>query len=369
MKKLNYILIILLFVVFTSNIFAIRIKDISNVEGVSGVQVIGYGIVVGLNQTGDNQLTEYTNQSVINMLKRFGLTTTRKNNRMRNVAAVMVTATIPTFSKIGQKIDVTVSSMGDATSLQGGTLLLTPLATSTGEIIGNAQGPLTVGGYDYRTLGSQVSKNFVTSGRVPNGLILNQSIESQITDGQTIRISLRESDFTTITRLSNQINSIAAVRGNVNALDASTVEIQLPAGLTSGNQMALISQIENLDVTVDPQARVVINERTGTIVIGGNVNILPAVISHGGLEINIQRQVVVPQPAPFTILPPRIAETASIDAKEEIIPAAPLEVGQGTTVDDMANALNLLEVKPRDLIAIFQALKEAGVLQGELIIQ
>ena len=131
----------------------------------------------------------------------------------------------------------------------------------------------------------------------------------------------------------------------------------------------MISQIENLDVVVDPQARVVINERTGTIVIGGNVTILPAVISHGGLEINIQRQVVVPQPAPFTILPPRIAETATIDAKEEIIPASPLEVPQGTTVDDIANALNLLEVKPRDLIAIFQALKDAGVLQGELIIQ
>jgi flagellar P-ring protein precursor FlgI len=325
--------------------------------------------VVGLNQTGDNQLTSYTNQSVINMLKRFGLTTEQRNNRMRNVAAVMVTATIPTFSKVGQKIDVTVSSMGDATSLQGGTLLLTPLATSNGEIIGNAQGPLTVGGYDYRTLGSQVSKNFVTSGRVPNGLILNSEISGELINGQTIRISLRESDFTTVTRMSNQINSLPILNGNVNAIDGTTVEINVPQGLNSGELMALISQVENLDVQVEPQAKVVINERTGTIVVGGNVQILPAVISHGGLEINIQRQVVVPQPAPFTILPPRIAETATIDAKEEIIPAAPLEVAEGTTVDDIANALNLLEVKPRDLIAIFQALKEAGVLQGELIIQ
>lgn len=367
MKKIYSILILIVFA--ASELFAVRIKDISNVEGVTGVQVIGYGLVVGLNQTGDNQLTSYTNQSVINMLKRFGLTTEQRNNRMRNVAAVMVTATIPTFTKIGQKIDVTVSSMGDATSLQGGTLLLTPLTTSTGEIIGNAQGPLTVGGYDYRTLGSQVSKNFVTSGRVPNGLILSNEVSGELIDGQTIRISLRESDFTTITRMSNQINTIPALNGNVNALDGSTVEIGVPQGLSSGALMALISQIENLDVLVEPQARVVINERTGTIVVGGNVEILPAVISHGGLEINIQRQVVVPQPAPFTILPPRIAETATIDAKEEIIPAAPLEIAQGTTVDDIANALNLLEVKPRDLIAIFQALKEAGVLQGELIIQ
>jgi len=259
--------------------------------------------------------------------------------------------------------------MGDATSLQGGTLLLTPLATSNGGIIGNAQGPLTVGGYDYRTLGSQVSKNFVTSGRVPNGLILNSEISGELINGQTIRISLRESDFTTITRMSNQINSLPILNGNVNAIDGTTVEINVPQGLNSGELMALISQVENLDVQVEPQAKVVINERTGTIVVGGNVQILPAVISHGGLEINIQRQVVVPQPAPFTILPPRIAETATIDAKEEIIPAAPLEVAEGTTVDDIANALNLLEVKPRDLIAIFQALKEAGVLQGELIIQ
>lgn len=363
-------LLIIFIILFTANsLFAVRIKDISAVEGVSGVQVIGYGLVVGLNQTGDNQLTSYTNQSVINMLKRFGLTTEQRNNRMRNVAAVMVTATIPTFSKVGQKIDVTVSSMGDATSLQGGTLLLTPLATSNGEIIGNAQGPLTVGGYDYRTLGSQVSKNFVTSGRVPNGLILNSEISGELINGQTIRISLRESDFTTVTRMSNQINSLPILNGNVNAIDGTTVEINVPQGLNSGELMALISQVENLDVQVEPQAKVVINERTGTIVVGGNVQILPAVISHGGLEINIQRQVVVPQPAPFTILPPRIAETATIDAKEEIIPAAPLEVAEGTTVDDIANALNLLEVKPRDLIAIFQALKEAGVLQGELIIQ
>jgi len=366
---MNKLLIIFIILLTANSLFAVRIKDISAVEGVSGVQVIGYGLVVGLNQTGDNQLTSYTNQSVINMLKRFGLTTEQRNNRMRNVAAVMVTATIPTFSKVGQKIDVTVSSMGDATSLQGGTLLLTPLATSNGGIIGNAQGPLTVGGYDYRTLGSQVSKNFVTSGRVPNGLILNSEISGELINGQTIRISLRESDFTTITRMSNQINSLPILNGNVNAIDGTTVEINVPQGLNSGELMALISQVENLDVQVEPQAKVVINERTGTIVVGGNVQILPAVISHGGLEINIQRQVVVPQPAPFTILPPRIAETATIDAKEEIIPAAPLEVAEGTTVDDIANALNLLEVKPRDLIAIFQALKEAGVLQGELIIQ
>ena len=348
--------------------FSTRIKDIANIEGASGTQVIGYGLVVGLNQTGDNQLTSYTNQSVINMLKRFGLTTDSRNIRMRNVAAVMITATIPPFTKSGAKVDVNVASMGDATSLQGGSLLMTPLSDANGKIIGFAQGPITVGGYDFRSLGSQVSKNFVTSGRVPNGLIIETDFDKEISQNDILKISLRDPDFTTITRMSEQISTLDQLAGAANAIDAATVEIQLPAGLSKGEQMALISQIENLDITVDPQARVVINERTGTVVVGGNVEILPAVVSHGGLEISIQRQVVVPQPAPFTILPPRIAETAEIEASEEMNPATPIEVVD-TTVDDMANALNLLQVKPRDMIAIFQALKQAGALQGELIVQ
>ncbi len=345
-----------------------RIKNIAAIEGVSGVQVIGYGLVVGLNQTGDNQLTSYTNQSVLNMLKRFGLTTPNKNIRMRNVAAVMITATIPQFLKAGSKVDVLVSSLGDATSLQGGVLLMTPMSTSKGTILGNAQGAVSVGGYDYRSLGSRIGRNFVTSGRVPNGLILDSAVDAKFVTNQLLRIVLRDPDFTTSTRVAAAINGSPNLANSATPIDAGAIEVKFPDGSEQMQIMQYIAQIEALNVIADPVARVVINERTGTIVVGGNVELLPAVIAHGGLDIFIQRQVVVAQPAPFTIFPPRPVESAIIETQEELNPATPLEF-TGASVADIADALNLLQVKPRDLIAIFQALKEAGSLQGELIIQ
>lgn len=345
-----------------------RIKDIANIEGFTSTQVIGYGIVVGLNQTGDNQLSSYTNQSIINMLKRFGLTSEQRNNRTRNVAAVMVTANIPTFTKKGQKIDVVVSSMGDATSLQGGTLLMTTLSTTDGSVIGNAQGPITVGGYDFRALGSQTSKNMTTSGRVPNGLILSENIEGSILENQLLKISLRNPDFTNTSRMARAINATAGLQNAATAIDASTVQITIPNNTNQNQLISLIERIESVDIENDMVAKVVINERTGTIVVGGNVEILPTVVAHGGLDITIEKQLIVPQPAPFTILPPRMGETAKVETKEEINKAYPLTV-VNSTVEDMAAALNLLQLKPRDLIAIFQALKESGALQAELVIQ
>ena len=347
---------------------AARIKDVASIEGFSGVQVIGYGLVTGLNNTGDNQQATFTVQSIVNILKRFGLTVPQTNPRVRNVAGVMITATIPAFMKKGSKVDVTVSSMGDATSLQGGVLIMSPLSISTGDIIGMAQGALSVGGYDFQSMGSRVSRNFVTAGRVPNGLILDKDITGQYIQNNILRLSLRDPDFTTSSRIATVINSSPGLANSANPLDAGTVSIQLPTGQTQQQIMNLIAQIEALPVESDPTARVIINERTGTVVIGGNVQLLPAVISHGGLEIQIQRQVVVAQPAPFTIRPPQPTETATITAQEEANPAIAL-TGAGPTVQNMAQALNTLKVKPRDLIAIFQALKEAGALQGELIIQ
>ncbi len=358
---------LLLLLLIGSQLFAARIKDIANIEGVNGTQVIGYGLVVGLNQTGDNQLTNYTNQSVINMLKRFGLTTDQKTNRMRNVAAVMVTSTVAPFLKSGSTVDVTVSSLGDATSLQGGTLLLTPLSKQDGAVIGNAQGPLSVGGYSFSSLGSLVSKNFVTTGRVPNGLQLTANMEGTFINNQLIRVILKQPDFTTVTRVTTAINSIAGINNAATPVDASTVQIAVGTQ-TQAQVMQTIARIEALNVIADPAAKVVINERTGTVVVGGNVELLPAVIAHSGLEISIQKQVIVPQPAPFTIKPPRIGETASVEAKEEITPAREFIV-KNATVQGIAEALNLLQVKPRDLIAIFQALKESGSLQAELVIQ
>jgi len=365
MKK---ILTILIIITAVNSLFAARIKDIAYIEGVSSTQVIGYGLVSGLNQTGDNQQASFTVQSVANMLKRFGLTVPERNPRMRNVAAVMVTANIPTFVKKGNKIDVVISSIGDATSLQGGVLLMTPLSTSNGNIIGLAQGPLAVGGYDVRSIGSQLGKNISTTGRVPNGLIIETDIPAQIVANQQIKISLKDPDFTTATRIADAINGSAGLANAATITDAGTVQVQMPAGQNNSQIMRLIAQIEVLNVISDPIARIVINERTGTIVVGGNVQLLPSVIAHSGLEISIQKQVLVPQPAPFTIRPPQPAETAEITAKEELAKANPLVV-QGPTVQDMANALNALGVSPRDLISIFQALKESGTLQGELIIQ
>lgn len=348
-----------------------RIKDIATIEGVTGVQAIGYGLVTGLNNTGDNQRSTYTVQSVSNMLKRFGLTIPQTDPRIRNVAAVMVTATLPTFSRPGSKIDVQVSSIGDATSLQGGILLMSPVSTANGTIIGMAQGALSVGGFDFQAMGSRVTRNFVTSGRVPNGLILEKEIPGTIIQNQQIKIILRDPDFTTANNIANAVNGLSNLANSAFALDGGTVQVQLPTTITQQQIVQTISQIELLNVVSDPIARVVINERTGTIVVGGNVQLLPAVIAHGGLEIQIQRQVVFAQPAPFTIFNKAwpMAGVATITADEQINPAMPLNTPTPATVQDIANSLNLLKVKPRDLISIFQALKESGSLQGELIIQ
>lgn len=366
MKNLLTISIFLIIAVISSQ--AARIKDIAKIEGVSDTQVIGYGLVTGLNNTGDNQQSTYTIQSISNMLKRFGLTIPARNPRIRNVAAVMVTANVSSFLKKGAKVDIQVSSIGDATSLQGGILLMTPLSTATGEIVGFAQGALSVGGYDIRSLGSRVSKNSPTSGLVPNGLILEREIAGTYINGSTIRLSLNEPDFTTSARVEAAVNTLPGLADAATAIDAASIQIDLPQGITQSEIMGYISQIEALNVISDPVARVVINERTGTVVVGGNVELLPSVIAHSGLEISIQKQVLVPQPAPFTIRPPQIAETAEIEAEEEQRPATALVV-QGPLVQDIADALNLLDVSPRDLISIFQALKAAGSLQGELIIQ
>lgn len=369
-NQLLKIILLLLFILLTNQAKSARIKDIAFVQGASTIQVIGYGLVTGLNNTGDNPQTFFTNQSLMNMLKRFGLTIPQNNSRVRNVSAVMVTANVPPFSKAGSKVDVVVSSIGDATSLQGGVLLLTPLSIQDGTIIGSAQGPLSVGGYDFSAYGSRISKNVATTGRIPNGLILEQNLSTNFVNANKIEIVLKEPDFTTATRIQTAISGLSNMKDAVATVDAGTVEVKIPSGSNNNQINQLIAQIEALQVISDPVAKVVINERTGTIVIGGNVELLPATIANSGLEITIQKQVLVPQPAPFTIRPPRPAESAEITAQEEKNAAEPLvAVPPNATVQDMANALNALKVKPRDLISIFQALKEVGSLQAEIVIQ
>lgn len=367
-EHISRILLIGILILLPISAQSARIKDIAVVQGVSGSQVIGYGLVTGLNNQGDNQNTSFTVQSVSNMLKRFGLTVPQTNPKVRNVAAVMITATVPSFSKAGSKVDVQVSSIGDARSLQGGVLIMSPVSTSDGQIIGMAQGAVSVGGYDFDALGSRISKNYVTAGRVPAGLILERDIGSlgNIINNQVIRISLREPDFTTARNVAGAING--ANLGVAAVVDAGTVEVALPTNNRADN-MQSIANIEVLQVVQDSPARVVINERTGTIVVGGNVEVLPSVIGHGNLEVTIQRQVVVQQPAPFTIRPPTPVQTANVTAQEEKNAVAPLTIPVGATVQNIVDALNALKVSPRDLISIFQALKQSGSLQAELIIQ
>lgn len=350
----------------TQSLFSSRIKDIATIEGVNSVQVIGYGLVSGLNNTGDNQMATFTVQSVSNLLKRFGLTIPQSNPRIRNVAAVMITATVPAFSRKGAKVDVQVSSIGDASSLQGGVLLMTPVSLSDGGIIGMAQGSLSVSGYDVSVMGSRISKNMVTSGRVPNGLMMEKDMDAQFIKNQQIKIVLRDPDFTTAVNIVNAVNGIFPNSATAN--DAGSVQVKFPAGQLKDELIKNIAKIEVLPITTDLVARIVINERTGTVVVGGNVQLLPCVIAQGGMEISIQKQVIVTPPAPFTVNPPKAVETAVIKVDETSSPALVLQV-KGPTVQDMAAALNLLKVAPRDLISIFQALKEVGSLQGELIIQ
>ena len=362
-------LIVIFAIVSVTNLFSARIKDIAVIQGTTDVQAIGYGLITGLNNTGDNPQTYFTNQSLKNLLLRFGLTVSQNNSRVRNIAAVMVTANIPAFLKSGSKVDVTISSIGDASSLQGGVLLLTPLSISNGAVIGSAQGPISVGGYDFSAYGSNISKNVATTARIPNGMILERDINSTIISDNKIHIVLRQPDYTTSMRVRDAVANLPNMNNSATTMDAATVEVQMPAGADQNQIMQIISQIESLNIITDQVAKVVINERTGTIVVGGNVQLLPATIAHSGLEISIQKQAIIPAPAPFTIYPPYPPiETAEITAREEATTAVPLVV-QGATVQDMANALNALKVKPRDLITIFQALKEAGSLQGELIIQ
>ncbi len=358
------LLAILLVVVQTTG--AIRIKDIAYVQGVRTQQLIGYGLVVGLNGTGDTQRSTFTLQSVASMLKRFGITVPQDQLRLRNVAAVMVTASVPGFAKEGGTVDVIVSSMGDATSLQGGTLLLTPLSGIEGTVYAMAQGPLSVGGISVRANGNEVRRNHTAAGRIPGGAILERALEATIVRDSTIAVVLMEADFTTATRIAEAVNSKIGERV-ATPNDGSSISIQVPAGYRAdGRLVEFISLVELLEVTPDVTAKVVINERTGTIVVGGTVSILPVAISHGGLNIEIEAIPVVSQPAPFSQGQTVTTQLTAVYAGEDS--STVMAFDGAATVQDVAKTLNALKVTPRDVIAIFQALKRSGALNAELVI-
>jgi flagellar P-ring protein FlgI len=366
MKKSCAVLLLVSIVVAQVASGATRIKDIAYVQGVRGQQLIGYGLVVGLNGTGDTQRSAFTVQSVTSMLKRFGITFSSADLRTRNVAAVMVTANVPAFSKEGGAIDVVVSSMGDATGLQGGTLLMTPLSGLDGAVYATAQGALSVGGINVRSGGNEVRRNHTAAGRIPGGAFLEKSVITTFQKDWKVAIVLLQSDFTTANRIAEAINAKLTQKIAM-ATDASTVSVDVPNDARSdGKLVEFISQIEVLEITPDVAARVVINERTGTVVVGGNVSILPVAISHGGVNIEVQQTPVISQPNAFS--GGKTVETQMTTISTGVDSSTVVALNGVATVQDIAKALNSLKVNPRDIISIFQALKEAGALKAELVI-
>ncbi len=359
--------IVLLLLFSTSILFSrSRVKDIAYVQGVRSQQIIGYGLVVGLNGTGDSQRSTFTLQSVSSMLKRFGITVPQDDLRLRNVAAVIVTAVVPGFAKEGGVIDVTVSSLGDATGLQGGTLLMTPLSGIDGAVYAMAQGPLSVGGMSVRANGSELRRNHTAAGRVPGGAVLERAVDAQFSKDNALFVVLMQSDFTTATRVAEAINTkfggtIAAAK------DGATIAVGVPeAYRADGKLVEFVAAIEQLEIDPDVVARVIINERTGTIVIGGTVTILPVAISHGGLNIEIQTQPIISQPTALSGGQTVVERMSTVRAGEDSTGVYAIE--GAATVQEVAKALNAMKVSPRDVIAIFQALRESGALKAELVI-
>ena len=350
-----------------------RIKDVTTYRNIRQVSLVGYGLVIGLNGTGDRTTgsrgTIFTVQSIANMLEEFGLTVDSRNLRTRNAAAVMVTAKTPPFAKPGTTFDVKVSSLGDATSLENGVLLMSSLRSAQGDHYAFAQGPMSVGGFNVTTLGGErLRQNYALVGRVPNGATLERALEElPLQPDQPVELLLKESNYTMASRIAAAINGFApAIQPLAQAQDASVVQISFPPGLIENWQLVqFVASIETLSVILDVEARVVINERTGTVVAGGNVTIGAVLVSHGSLQIHTTTTPYVAQPSPFSA-----GQTVTVPITRTFVSEQEAEssVLSAATVAELAAALNDMGFKPRDVIAVFQAIKEAGSLNAKLII-
>ncbi|WP_245957007.1 flagellar basal body P-ring protein FlgI [Aestuariispira insulae] len=342
-----------------------RVKDIVDVEGVRDNMLVGYGLVVGLNGTGDSLSSAvFTKESLIGMLERMGVAARDDALSTANVAAVMVTATLPPFSRQGSRIDVNVSALGDSDSLLGGTLLVTPLLAADGEVYAVAQGNLAVGGFSAQGDAETVVKGVPTSGRIASGAIIEREINFDLSRMQKFRLSLRNPDFTTARRISRAINAFVGLEVS-RVSDPGTVDVSVPEGY-DGEVVELITDIEQLRVEPDMMARVVIDEQSGVIVMGENVKINRVAIAQGNLTIRIRESEQVSQPTPFS----NTGTTTTVDRTEiDVDEGADHQLGvveTGVSLQDLVNGLNGLGVGPRDMITILQAVKAAGALQAEI---
>ena len=341
-----------------------RIKDIADFEGVRDNMLVGYGLVVGLNGSGDSlRNSTFTAQSLESMLERLGVSTRGKKINTKNVAAVMVTATLPPFARQGSRVDIAVSALGDAKSLLGGTLLVTPLHGADGEIYAVAQGSLTVGGFAAEGDAESVVKGVPTSARIANGGIVEREIGFELDDLERVRIALHNPDFTTASRIADVINGHLRHR-IARARDSATVELEVPSAYRRQISQ-LLTKIEQLQVNPDQPARILIDEQSGIIVMGDDVRIDQVAVAQGNLTVRITETPEVAQPAPLsdgeTVVVPRTEVTVS-EGGEEKMTVLP----KGVTLQELVTGLNALGVSPRDLIGILQAIKAAGALQAEI---
>jgi len=344
---------------------AVRLKDVASVSGVRANQLLGYGLVVGLDGTGDGNDPSFTAQSLANLLKKLGINVLATAFKVKNVAAVMVTADFPPFGRSGSRLDVTVSAVGDSKSLLGGTLLLTPLRGADGEVYAVAQGPVSLGGgfaFEGGT-GTTVKRNHPTVGVITGGATVEREIPINFSLQTRIRLALHQPDFTTAARVVSAINQ-AFGDGIATARDSGTVDVNIAK--VTGGAVSAMAQLERIEVTTDQRARVVINERTGTIVMGENVRIATVAISHGNLNIVIKEESLVSQPGAFapegaqTVVVPRSEVTVKQEKRNMVV------IPKTVSIGDVVRGLNAIGVAPRDLIAILQALKAAGALDAEI---
>jgi flagellar P-ring protein precursor FlgI len=340
-----------------------RIKDLTEFQGVRSNPLIGYGLVVGLQATGDSAASLFANRSLAGLLAKLGIVVDPNVVRVTNVAAVMVTAELPPFARVGEAIDVTLSSIGDAENLQGGTLLATPLLGVDGQVYALSQGPVSTGGFAATSAqGDQVQQNHLTVARIPAGALVERELAVPLEGRERVRLLLREKDFVTSSRIAAALNERMGA-GTAHAADAGTVELSVPAD-SQANPVPFLARVEEVDVEPDRAAVVVLNERTGTVVIGAEVRIGAVAISHGNLSIRISTRTAVSQPGPFA----EVGATVAFDNSEVVVQEQGSKLGivQGVTIGELVRTLNAIGASPRDLIAILQAIRAAGALQAEL---
>jgi flagellar P-ring protein precursor FlgI len=338
-----------------------RVKDISSIEGIRDNQLVGYGIVVGLQGTGDSQQTTFPTQTLAAMLLRMGVSVPASSIRVQNLAAVFVSATLPPFARSGTKLDITVSSAGDARSLEGGLLLMTPLYGADGKIYAQAQGSLVVGGYSVTANGNVKQFNHPNTARVPFGAMVERGVPLDLEGKKQFSLLLNDADFRSAEAMALAINQTLG-REAAHVFDSRRIDLSV----ANGEEVpALLAKVESIEVPVFPRAKVVVNERTGTVVIGGTVVLQPVSILHGGLAVNVVSEFQVSQPNAFSSAgTTRVVQQTRIDAQDK--PVNRIELKQGATVDDLVRSLQTIGASARDVISILQAMKSAGALEAEI---